>query len=107
MDGLCRVSVIICTSEWLDNIAPLPQPTVYSCAAYFHDVVIIAGGVDEHARALRTAFTLKPPPLSIISHVVEGELADLGQWTKLSAELPCLTSVSSICRVGDEMFIYG
>ncbi len=106
MDSVECLSLHAPQNGWR-NTAPLPQPIVYSGAAYFHEVVIIAGGVDEHARALRTVYALKPPPLSILSQVVDKELAELGQWTKLSAELPCLTSVNAICRVGKELFIYG
>ncbi len=89
------------------NIAPLPQGIFSSSAVYFHDVVIIAGAVDERGRVLRTVYALKPPALPILNQTVEGELAEIGQWTKLFAELPCPTRIHSICRVGEELFTFG
>ncbi len=67
----------------------------------------IAGGVDERGRVLRTVYALKPPALPILNQTVQGELAEIGQWTKLSAELPRPTRIHSICRVGEELFTFG
>ncbi len=88
------------------NIAPLPQPISSSGAVYFHDFVIIAGGAGERGRPLATVYALKPPRLSVINKTGHGELDGLGQWTKLSAELPRPTLVHSICRVGEELFTF-
>ncbi len=73
---------------------------------YFQDFVIIAGGEGEGWRQLATVYALKPPRLSIINTTDDGELGGLGQWTKLSAELPFPTLVHSFCRVGDELFTF-
>ncbi len=88
------------------NIAPLPQPISSSGAVYFHDFVIIAGGAGERGRPLATVYALKPPRLSVINKTGYEELDGLGQWTKLSAELPSPTLVHSICRVGEELFTF-
>ncbi len=81
------------------NIAPLPQPICASGAVYFQDVVIIAGGQDKDGRILSTVYALKPPRPT-------GTINELGQWTKLSAELPSPSCVNCICRVGEELFTF-
>ncbi len=88
------------------NIAPLPQPICLFGAVYFHDFVIIAGGKGERWKYLPTVYALKLPCLPILNVIGEGELEELGQWTKLSAELPCPTMVASVCRVGEELFTF-
>ncbi len=66
------------------SVAPLPQPISVSDAVYFHDVVLIAGGQGEDAKILTTVYILKPPRLTRINEVEQGERNGLtGQWTKL------------------------
>ncbi len=89
-------------------IAPLPQPISVSDAVYFHDVVLIAGGQGEDGEILTTVYVLKPPRLTRINEVGQGELTGFtGQWTKLSTELPNPVWPNCICRVKEELFLFG
>ncbi len=92
------------------NIAPLPQPIASSGAVYFHGFVIIAGGAGVRGRQLATVYALKPPRLPVSNKEGEGELTGtvggLGQWTKLSADLPSPMRVNTICRVGGELYTF-
>ncbi len=89
--------------NWL-NIRPLPQPISASDAVYFHGVVLIAGGQCEGDKILTTTYVLRPPR---INGTEEGEPKDLGQWTKLSNELPNPVWPNCICRVDEEVFLFG
>ncbi len=82
------------------TIAPLPQPISAIDAVYFHDFVLIAGGQDAAQNILRTVYALKPPPKN-------AESGGVGQWTRLSAQLPRPAWVDCICRAGDELFAFG
>ncbi len=92
------------------NIAPLPQPIASSGAIYFHNFVVVAGGTGVHGRQLPTVYALKPPRLPVLNKDDEGKLTGavggLGQWTKLSADLPSPMRVNTICRVGEELFTF-
>ncbi len=103
MDSVEYLSLYAPQRGWR-NIVPLPQPIASSGAVYFHGAVLVAGGEGEGGSPLTTVYALKPQRLSIINKTDDGELGELGRWTKLSAELPFPTLVHSICRVGEELF---
>ncbi len=92
------------------NIAPLPQPIASSGAVYFHDFVIIVGGTGVRGRQLATVYALKPPRLPVLNKDDEakltGAVGGLGQWTKLSANLPSPMRVNTICRVEGELITF-
>ncbi len=67
--------------------------------------MIIVGGKGERWRYLPTVYALKLPCLPILNEM-GGELEELGQWTKLAAQLPCPTMVASVCRDGVELFAF-
>ncbi len=91
------------------NIAPLPYPICASGAVYFHDVVLRAGGQHADRRILSAVYALKPPmlPLAKEEDGHSGNTNDLGQWTLLSAELPSPVWANCMCRIGNEIFIFG
>ncbi len=92
----------------IDNVECLSLNTSQegwlNVAVYFHGVVLIAGGQGEGDKILTTAYALKPPR---INGTVEGEVKELGQWTKLSNELPRPVWPNCICRVDEEVFLFG
>ncbi len=106
MDSVEFLSMHALQEGWR-NIAPLLQPIASPGAAYFHDVVIVAGGQGARGAPLATVYALKPPRLSVINTMGDREFLGSAQWTKLSTELPCPTWFSSICRVGEELFAFG
>ncbi len=91
------------------NIAPLPCPICASSAVYFHDVVLIAQGQHADRRILSAVYALKPPilPLAKEEDGHSGNANDLGQWTRLSAELPSPVWANCMCRLGNEIFTFG
>ncbi len=89
------------------NIAPLPKPISAGAAIYFHEVVLITGGWDANRTIGSSVFAFKPPRLPLMKEEEEGSTEGLGQWTKLSADLPCPAWVSCICRVGEELYTSG
>ncbi len=68
--------------------------------------MLIAGGRDGNGIICSSAFAFKPPRLPLMKEE-EGSTEGLGQWTKLSADLPCPAWVSCICRVGEELYTSG
>ncbi len=103
MDNVEYLSLNAPQNGWW-SIAPLPQPISSSGAVYFHDVLIVAGGMDGRGRPLSTVYALRPPSLPFLNKAGEREITGLGQWTKLSAELPRPCRVNFIYRFGEEVF---
>ncbi len=109
MDSVEYLSLHAPQDGWR-NIAPLPRPIASSGAVYFHGFVIIVGGTGVRGRQFATVYALKPPRLPVLNKEGEGELTGsvggLGQWTKLSADLPSPMRVNTICRVGGELITF-
>ncbi len=91
------------------NIAPLPESSYVVSGVYFHGVVLIAGGQNEGG-GLTSTYVLKPPKLPLPTGGdanLQCNTNNLGQWVRLSAELPFPAWAYCICRVGDELFTFG